>query len=73
MVFYVDVLLILVSLFGWGKVLVLETFAWGVICRAGLDITLHICLHDLGRTTTAECFYSVNGYLNLTCQSSIII
>lgn len=57
-VFYVDVLLILISFFGWGRVLVLETFAvlaWGLICGTELDLTLHIWLHDLGRTAP-ECF-----------------
>lgn len=79
MIFYVDVLeflLILVSFFGWGKVLVLETlalFAWGVICRTELDLTLHIWLHDLGRKKLLSVSYSVNGYLNLTYQCSIII
>lgn len=61
MVFYVDLSLILVCFFVWGNVLVLETFAvfvWVVICRTEVDITLHIWLHDLGRTATPGCFQS---------------
>lgn len=59
MLFYVNLLLILVSFSGWGKVLVLETsamFAWWVMGNTQLDLALHSWLHYLGRTTTPQCF-----------------